>query len=88
MPNPVHVAYVGVALAATAVVMLLLVIVFGDLFLKSDRALRRWMDAIMWSMVGGLFATAVATAWAVARLHHTSPLTPAQVLWYNIRRLQ
>jgi len=68
--NPVFTAYGGVALAAAAVVMLFLVMFFGDLFLKSDRALRRWMDAIMWCMVGGLFVTAAVAAWAVAQLHH------------------
>lgn len=67
----IHVAaYGGVALAAASVVMLLLVVFFGDLFLKSDRVLRRWMDAIMWCTVGGLLATAAAAAWAVAQLHH------------------
>ncbi len=67
----IHVAaYGGVALTAASVVMLLLVVFFGDLFLKSDRALRRWMDAIMWCMVGGLFATATVAAWTVVRLHH------------------
>lgn len=70
MPSPVHVAYGGVALAAAAVVMLVLVVFFGDMFLKSDRALRRWMDAIMWCMAGGLLAVSVAAAWAVVRLHH------------------
>lgn len=70
MPNPVHVAYGGFALAATAIVMLFLVAFFGDLFLKSDRALRRWMDTIVWCMAGGLLATAAAMAWAVVRLHH------------------
>lgn len=70
MPNPVHTAYAGVALAAAAVVMLFLVVFFGDLFLKSDRALRRWMDAIMWCMVGGLFATAAVAVWTVVQLHH------------------
>ena len=70
MPNPVHTAYAGVALAAAAVAMLSLVVFFGDLFLKSDRALRRWMDAIVWCMAGGLLAVSVAAAWAVARLHH------------------
>ena len=70
MPNPVHTAYGGVALAGAAVVMLFLVVFFGDLFLRSDRALRRWMDAIMWCMVGGLFATAAVAAWTVVQLHH------------------
>jgi hypothetical protein len=70
MTNPMLVAYGGVTLAAAAVVMLFLVVFFGDLFLKSDRALRRWMDAIMWCMVGGLLASSVAAAWAVAQLHH------------------
>lgn len=70
MLNPVHAAYGGVALAATAAVMLLLFMFFGDLFLKSDRALRRWMDAIMWCMVGGMFVTAAVAAWTVVQLHH------------------
>lgn len=70
MPSPVHAAYGGVALAAAAVVMLFLVVFFGDLFLKSDRALRRWMDAIMWCMVGGLFVTSAVAAWTVVQLHH------------------
>lgn len=70
MPNPVHTAYGGVALAAAAVVMLFLVVFFGDLFLKSDRALRRWVDAIMWCLAGGLLSAALAAAWAVTRLHH------------------
>lgn len=65
-PNPMAMAYGGVALAAAAFVMLFLVAFFGDLFLKSNHALRRWMDTIMWCMVGGL----LATAWAVAQLHH------------------
>lgn len=67
----IHVAaYCGVALSAAAVVMLFLVAFFGDLFIRTDRALRRWMDAIMWCMVGGLFVTAAVAAWAVVRLHH------------------
>lgn len=63
------VAYVGVALAAAAVGMLFLVVFFGDAFLKTDRALRRWMDGVLWCMTGGLLAAAVAAACAVARLH-------------------
>ena len=70
MPGMVQAAYGGVALAAAAVVMLFLVMFFGDVFLKSDRDLRRWMDAIMWCMVVGLFATAAVAAWAVVQLHH------------------
>lgn len=70
MPIPSLIAFGGVALAAAAIVMLVLVVFFGDLFLKSDRALRRWMDAIVWCMAGGLFAVSAAAAWAVVRLHH------------------
>lgn len=70
MPNPVHIAYGGVALAAAAAVMLFLVIFFGDMFLKSERALRHWMTAFTWCTVGGLLATAVVTAWIVAQFHH------------------
>jgi hypothetical protein len=70
MPNPVYAAYVGVVLAGVAVVMLFLVAFYGDLFLKSDRAFRRWMDAVVWCMVGGLFVTAAVAAWTVAQLHH------------------
>lgn len=70
MPNPVYVAYAGVALSASAFVMLFLVVFFGDLFLKSERALRRWMSTLMWCMVGGLFVTAVTVASMVTQLHH------------------
>lgn len=70
MPNPVYVAYGGVALAAVTAVMLFLVAFFGDLFLKSEHALRCWMNALMWCLVGGLFATAAAATWAVVQLHH------------------
>ena len=70
MPGMVQAAYGGVALATAAVVMLFLVMFFGDVLLKSDRDLRRWMDAIMWCMVVGLFATAAVAAWAVVQLHH------------------
>lgn len=70
MPNPVHIAYGGVALATSAVVMLFLAVCFGDRILRSDRELRAWMDTILWCIVGGLFATAAAVAWAVVRLHH------------------
>lgn len=70
MPNPVYVAYGGVALAAAAAVILFLVVFFGDLFLKSEREIRSWMDTILWCIVGGLFVTAVVAAWAVAQLHH------------------
>lgn len=70
MPDPVHVAYGGVALATAAAVMLFLVEYFSDLFLKSERALRCWMNVLMWCLVGGLFATAAAAAWAVGQLHH------------------
>jgi TRAP-type uncharacterized transport system fused permease subunit len=70
MPNPVYVAYGGVALAAAAAVVLFLVVFFGELFLKSERELRSWMDTILWCMVGGLLVTAAVTAWIVARLHH------------------
>lgn len=69
-PNIVATAYGGVALAGVAAVMLVLVSFFGDLFLKSNRALRRWMDTILWCMVGGLLVTAVVAAQTVARLHH------------------
>ena len=68
--DPVSAAYVGVALAATAFVMLFLVAFFGDLFLKSSHALGRWMNTIMWCMVGGLLVTAVVAAKTVAQLHH------------------
>lgn len=68
--NPVHMAYAGVALAAAAAVILFLVVFFGDRFLKSERALRRWMSAFTWCTVGGLLATAAVAAWTVARLHH------------------
>lgn len=70
MLNPVHTAHVGVTLATAAVVILFLVAFFGDMFLKSDRALRCWMNTLMWCMVGGLFATAAVAAWAVSQLHH------------------
>lgn len=70
MPVPCLIAFGGVALAAAAVVMLVLVVLFGDLFLKSDRALQKWMDAIMWCMAGGLFVVSVVAAWAAVRLHH------------------
>ena len=68
MPVFNMIAFGGTALAAAAVVMLFLVVFFGDLFLKSDRALRRWMDAIIWCMVGGLLATAVVVAYCVRPL--------------------
>lgn len=70
MPDPVHVAYGGVALATSAAVMLILAVCFGDRFLKTDRELRRWMDTILWCMVIGLLVTAVVVTWTVARLHH------------------
>ena len=70
MSNLVHTAYGGVALAAAAFVMLFSAVFFGDLFLKSDRKLRSWMDTILWCLVGGLLVTAVVTAQAVALLHH------------------
>lgn len=70
MLNPIHAAYGGVALAAAAVVMLFFAVFFGDLLIRSEQALRRWMNALMWCMVGGLFVTAVVAAWAVVRLHH------------------
>ena len=63
-------AYGGVALSAIAVAMLLLVVFFGDLVAVTDRALRRWMDAIMWCLAGGLLSAALAAAWAVTQLHH------------------
>lgn len=69
MPNPVHIAYGGAALAAAAVVMLFLVVFFGDLFLKSEQVLRRWMEAFTWCVVGGLFATATVVAWIAAQFH-------------------
>ena len=69
-PNPVHTAYGGVALAAAAFVILFLVVFFGDLFLQSERTLRRWMETFAWCVVGGLFATAAAVVWAVVQLHH------------------
>lgn len=64
------VAYGGTALAAAAAVMLFLVAFFGDLFIRTDEALRRWMDAIMWCIVGGLLVTAAVSAWTVVQLHH------------------
>lgn len=70
MLNPIHAAYGGVALAAAAAVILFLVAFFSDLLIRSEQALRRWMNALMWCMVGGLFVTAVVAAWAVVRLHH------------------
>lgn len=66
----VYTTYIGVALAGIAVVMMFLTVFFIDLFIKSEQALRRWMNALMWCMVGGLFVTAVVTAWTVAQLHH------------------
>lgn len=70
MPNPIHVAVGGVALAVTAAVILFLGVFFGDLFLKSEWELRRWREMFTWCVVGGLLATAVAVTWAVIRLHH------------------
>lgn len=70
MPSPVYAAYGGLILTAVTIVMLALVMLFGDLFLKSDRDLQKWMDAILWCMAGGLSTVSVATAWAVIQLHH------------------
>lgn len=70
MPNPVHVANCGLALATAAVVILFLAMFFGDLFLKSERTYRRWMGVFTWCLVGGLFATAAVTTWIIVRLHH------------------
>lgn len=70
MPDQVYIAYVGVALSAAAVVILFLVMIFGDLFLTSERTLRRWMSAFTWCVAGGLFATAAAAALTVVQLHH------------------
>ena len=70
MTDPVFVAYGGVALAVAAVVILFFLMLFGDLFLKSEREYRRWMSAFTWCVVGGLFVTAVVAAWAVTQLHH------------------
>ena len=69
-PNPVYIAYGGVALAAAAFVMLFIAVFFGDRLLKSDRELRSWMDTILWCMVGGQLVTAVVAAQTVAQLHH------------------
>ena len=70
MPDPVHTAYVGVALSASAFVMLFIAVFFGDRLLKTDRELRSLMDTILWCMVGGLLVTAVVVAQTVAQLHH------------------
>lgn len=70
MPNPVHVAFGGAALATAAVVILFLVAFFSDLIIRSEQALRRWMNALMWCMVGGLFVTAAVATWTVAQFHH------------------
>lgn len=70
MLDQVHTAYAGVALSASAFVMLFIAVCFGDRFLKTDRELRSWMDTILWCMVGGLLVTAVVAAQTVARLHH------------------
>ena len=63
------ISFGGVALAAVAVGMLFLVVFFGDVFLKTDQALRRWMDAIMWCLTVGLLLSSVCAAWAIQRFH-------------------
>lgn len=69
MPGPMLIASGGVVLAAAAIGMLFLAVFCGDMFLKTDKALRRWMDAIMWCLTGGLLLSASCAAWTIYKFH-------------------
>ena len=64
----------GVLLACAAVGVFLAVAFFGDLFLKSDEALRKAMDAVLYLMLAALAVVAFVAA-AVA--YRVCPLTPS-----------
>lgn len=67
-------ASAGVFLACAAVGTFLSVVLFGDMFLKSDEALRKAMDAVMYTMLAALAVVAFVAA-AVA--YRVCPLTPS-----------
>lgn len=69
MPVSLLMAFGGAALALAAIGMLFLAVFFGDKFLKTDKALIKWMDAIMWCLTGGLLLSAVCAAWTIYRFH-------------------
>ena len=71
----IHVAAsAGVFLAFAAVGVFLAVALFGDKFLKSDEALRKAMDAVLYLM---LAAVAVVAFVAASVAYRVCPLTPS-----------
>lgn len=71
----IHVgAGAGVFLACAAAGAFTAVAVLGDLFIKSDEALRKTMDAILFAV---LAAVAVVAFTTVAVVYRVCPLTPS-----------
>lgn len=71
----IHVAAsAGVFLACAAVGVFLAVVLFGDLFLKSDETLRKAMDLVMYTMLAALTVVAFVAASVAYRV---CPLTPS-----------
>ena len=70
----IHVAAsAGVFLACAAVGVFVAVALFGDLFLKSDEALRKAMDLVMYALLAAVAVTAFVAAVVAYRV---CPLTP------------
>lgn len=75
MTGWLHVAAsAGVFLACAAIGAFAAVVVLGDLFIKSDDALRKTMDAILFTVLAAVAVVAFTTATVVYRLR---PLTPS-----------
>ena len=79
--------YIGagaeVCLACAAAGVFLAVALFGDRFLKSDEALRKAMDAVMYLMLAALTVMALMVAVLTYRV---CPLTPSAGICYNMLR--
>lgn len=67
-------ASAGVFLACAAVGVFLAVALFGDLFIRSDEALRKAMDAVLYLV---LAAVAVVSLVAAVMVYRAYPLTPS-----------
>lgn len=63
-------AVAGFVFAMVALAVTIAVVCFGDLFVKSEEAFRRWFDAIFWCVLGGLSSLAAGLVCTVLKIHH------------------
>lgn len=63
-------AVAGFVFAMVSLAVTIAVVYFGDLFIKSEKAFRRWFDAIFWCVLGGLCSLAAGLVCTVLKIHH------------------